>query len=250
MMVVVVVVVVGVVVVVVDGASVVVVVVASVVVVVVVLVAANGELALRPLDRILSPICWAAIDGELKLLVSSARLPSALVRFLVPGLDANPKRKINFKSNCLVSYLDRFTYLRSRVVRVETDGTLASSPSTRVPGVVVVDERKRLGDALAGPIRTASVCSSTTGLTVVVVVGLAGRRANNPANPLVEATLASVETSDWICSLTISVSLIDRTVVVRAAPGRRPPKRLAVLLVSGAAAVSTGKSVCVSSSTS
>lgn len=118
--------------------------------------------------------------------------------------------------------------------------------------VVVVDERKRLGDALAGPMRTASVCSSTTGLMVVVVVGLAGRRANNPANPLVEATLASVETSDWICSLTISVSLIDRTVVVRAAPGRRPPKRLAVLFVSntGAAAVSTGKSVWVSSSTS
>ena len=83
------------------------------------------------------------------------------------------------------------------MVRAETAGALPSSLSLTIGEVVVVvDARKRLGEARAGPMRTASVCSSTTVLAVVVVVVRAGRRAKSPASPLVEAALFSVDTSD------------------------------------------------------
>ena len=83
------------------------------------------------------------------------------------------------------------------MVRAETAGALPSSLSLTIGEVVVVvDARKRLGEARAGPMRTASVCSSTTVLAVVVVVVRAGRRARSPASPLVEAALFSVDTSD------------------------------------------------------
>ena len=83
-------------------------------------------------------------------------------------------------------------------MRAETAGALPSSLSLTIGEVVVVvvDARKRLGEARAGPMRTASVCSSTTVLAVVVVVVRAGRRARSPASPLVEAALFSVDTSD------------------------------------------------------
>lgn len=123
-------------------------------------------------------------------------------------------------------------YLKSRVVRA---GRVGSSPSTKVSGVV--DEtpgRNRLAVVLVGVRRIVVVSSTGLDVVVVVVVGLAGRRANNPANPLVDATLASVDDvvfeAGWLSS-TSALLLVDSLVAVRAVvvltPGRRPLMMLA-----------------------
>ena len=114
------------------------------------------------------------------------------------------------------------------------------------------DGRNRLAVALVGVRRIVVVSSTVLAVVVVVVVGLAGRRANNPANPLVDATLASVDevalTVDWLSSTT-SALLFDSLVTVRTvvvlAPGRRPLMMLATAADPALVSVLTGVSVVV-----
>lgn len=87
------------------------------------------------------------------------------------------------------------------MVRAKREGAFVPAVLASSTGVadvvVVVAARKRLAARL-GVILIVSTGPSldSTDLTVVVVVGLAGRRANRPASPFVDPTVASVETDD------------------------------------------------------
>lgn len=105
---------------------------------------------------------------------------------------------------------------------------------------------------LVGVRRIVVVSSTGLDVVVVVVVGLAGRRANNPANPLVDATLASVDDvvfeAGWLSS-TSALLLVDSLVAVRAVvvltPGRRPLMMLATAADPALLSVLAGVSVVV-----
>lgn len=205
---------------------------AAVVLLVVVLLA-RPELALLPLERILSPICWAWMETLLTSGVFD-------VRFLLP---------INHCVKFIIEKLKENVYLKSRVVRA---GRVGTSPSAKVSGVV--DEtagRNRLAVVLVGVRRIVVASSTDLAVVVVVVVGLAGRRANNPASPLVDATLASVDdvvfNADWLSSTSALLfdSLVTVRVVVVLTPGRRPLIMLATAADPALFSILTGVSVVV-----
>ena len=144
------------------------------------------------------------------------------------------------------------SYLKSRVVRAGSVGISLSA--AKVSGVVdETDGRNRLADGLVGVKRIVVVSSTGLEVVVVVVVGLAGRRANNPANPLVDAALASVDDVvfkvDWLSSISTLLfddSLVTVRTVVVLTPGRRPLIMLATAADPALlSAVLTGDSVVV-----
>lgn len=208
---------------------------------------AGRGLALRPLFRILSPICWARREGA----VSSGRLTNGVTAgFLTPGLSLNLIDLVihYYLLSILGSYLNR------RVVRADkmlTGDPVLLTPSVGFGGavVVVVVGLNLLGEARFGTILIVSIGASlvSTGLAVVVVVGLAGRRASNPAKPLVDPTVASVETAGcWLGSLSETSEdslIVVAVVVVRPAPGRRPANGLTIPLVEVEIVASVGISV-------
>lgn len=142
-------------------------------------------------------------------------------------------------------------FLKSRVVRAESAG---SSTSNKDSGVVdKVSGRKRLAGALVGVSRTVVVSSTGSAVVVVVVVGLAGRLASNPANPLVDATVASVDEvafeADGFSSTSAGLddSMVTARAVVVRVPGRRPLMILATAAdpVPAFDSIRTGASVVV-----